>query len=193
MHKYSVILSTAIFFCMSVLAQESDTTQVIQQQQKKMEQKKKQEKKTNNVYYGGSIGLSFGNYFRIAVMPLVGYKINPKLSGGARIVLEYIEDKRYDPKLTSTNYGGSVFGRYRLIPQLYAHAEFAYLSYKYKISSVESDRTWVPYLLVGGGYIQPISPRAAAFVEVLVDVINDKNSPYERWNPWISVGVAAGF
>jgi hypothetical protein len=179
---------------MSLIAQQTDTTQITQPpQQKEMKQQQKQESKTNKVYYGGTIGLSFGSYFRIAIMPLVGYKLSPKASGGVKFVLEYIEDKSFDPKLTSTNYGGSVFTRYRLLPQIYAHAEFAYLSYKFQTSSVESNREWVPYLLLGGGYVQPISPKAAAFVEVLVDVINDKNSPYERWNPWISVGVAAGF
>jgi hypothetical protein len=41
--------------------------------------------------------------------------------------------------------------------------------------------------------VQPISPNAAVFVEVLFDVLQDSNSPYDRWNPFISIGVAAGF
>ncbi len=192
MKNYLYICSVVIIFNISLLAQQTDTTQITQPQQQK-ENPQKQKRKTNNVFYGGSIGLSFGNYFRIAIMPLIGYKINPKMSGGAKFVFEYIEDKSFDPKLTSTNYGGSVFARYRLHPKAYAHAEFAYLSYKFQISGVESNREWVPYLLLGGGLVQPISPKAAAFVEVLVDVLNDENSPYERWNPWISVGVTAGF
>lgn len=174
-----------------LLAQQPDTTQMVQQQRKKTQQKKKQD--ANKVYYGGNVGISFGSYFRISVTPLVGYKLSPKASAGVKVGYEYIEDKRYDPKLTSHNYGGSIFARYRLHQQVYAHGEFAYLSYKYKTSNIETDRTWVPFLLLGGGLVQPISPKAALFVEVLVDVLQSDKSPYEKWNPWISVGVAAGF
>ena len=82
---------------------------------------------------------------------------------------------------------------YRLHPRAYAHGEFAYMSYKYKSSDIETNREWVPFLLLGGGLIQPVSPRASLFGEVLFDVLRDSNSPYEEWNPFISIGVAAGF
>lgn len=165
-------------------------------QQTDSTQSKPEKKKTavaNPVYYGGNIGLSFGSYFRISIMPLVGYKLSPQASVGLKIGYEYIEDKRYEEKLTSSNYGASIFGRYRVIPNIYLHAEFAYYSYKFKISDLESDRTWVPFLYVGGGYIQPIGPNTSLFVEVLVDVLQDANSPYKAWDPVISIGVAAGF
>jgi hypothetical protein len=151
----------------------------------------------SRIYYGGNIGLSFGNYFRISVAPLVGYVLSPQTSVGAKVAYEYIEDKRYDFKKTYSNYGGSLFFRYRVIPQAYIHTEFAYMSYKYSVKTqlgdVDSDRQWVPFLLVGGGYIQPISPSASLFVEVLFDVLNDPNSPYEKGSPWISIGVGVGF
>lgn len=145
------------------------------------------------VYYGGTIGLSFGNYFRISVTPLVGFKLSEKFSAGFKVGYEYVEDKRYDPKLTASNYGGSIFTRYRAIPNAYLHAEFAYFSYKYKLSDFETERTWVPFIYLGGGYMQPIGPGTALIVEVLVDVLQDSNSPYEAWDPVISIGVAAGF
>jgi hypothetical protein len=31
------------------------------------------------------------------------------------------------------------------------------------------------------------------FIEVLVDVLNDDNSPYEEWDPFVSFGVGVGF
>ena len=149
-------------------------------------------KQKKPVYYGGTVGLSFGDYFRISVAPLVGVYLSPKASVGGRFIYEYVEDKRFDPKLTSSNYGGSAFARYRLVPQAYAHAEFAYMSYEYN-SIVGSNREWVPFVLLGGGYVQPLSPKTSFFVEVLFDVLQDSKSPYEEWNPWVSVGVAAGF
>ena len=145
------------------------------------------------VYYGGTVGLSFGDYFRISATPFIGYKLTPKLHVGGKVSYEYIEDNRYAEELTSSNYGGSVFSRFQLVPRIYAHAEYAYMSYEYKTSELESDRFWVPFLYLGGGLIQPIGPSASLFVEVLVDVLQDDKSPYEDWSPFISAGVGVGF
>jgi hypothetical protein len=145
------------------------------------------------LYFGGTIGFSFGNYTRFSVSPLVGYRLARMWSIGGRVMYEYVKDKRYAVDFTSHNYGGSLFARFRPISQLYLHGEYVYMSYKWKSDIGESDREWVPYLLLGGGIVQPISTRASAFVEVLVDVLRDEDSPYDDWEPWISVGVTAGF
>jgi hypothetical protein len=156
----------------------------------------------SKLYYGGNIGFSFWNdYFYLGVYPLVGYKVTPKLSLGAKIGYAYISDDRYEPfpALNTSNYGGSLFSRYRIIPQLYAHAEFAYWSYE-NISSFNTldntyntERYWVPYLLLGGGFSQNVGPNVWLFAEVLFDVINDENSPYESGEPFISFGAGVGF
>lgn len=144
---------------------------------------------SSRIYYGGELGFNlFGDVFRLSVKPLVAYKITDKLSLGAKIGYEYIKDKRFDPDLTYHNYGASVFTRYRFIPQVYAHAEFAELSYDYP-----SGREWVPFLLVGGGVAQPIGGNAWVYAEVLFDVLQSSKSPYEEWEPWVSVGVGVGF
>jgi hypothetical protein len=146
----------------------------------------------SKVYYGGTLSFSFGDIFRIGVAPYVGYKVTPKFSVGGKIGYEYLEDNRYSQKLTSHNYGGSVFTRYQIHPRVYAHGEFAYISYSYKISELESDRLWVPFLLLGGGFMQPMGGRSSLIVEVLFDVLQDGNSPYEKWSPFVSIGVGVG-
>jgi len=151
------------------------------------------QKTASRIYYGGTLGLSFGDYSRISIAPLVGYRLAKMWSVGAKGVYEYIKDKRYTTDITSHNYGGSLFARFRPHPRIYLHGEYAYMSYEYQTANLSSEREWVPFLLLGGGIVQPISPRASFFVEVLFDVLQDDNSPYEEWNPWISVGVAAGF
>jgi len=145
-----------------------------------------------NVFFGGTIGLSFGNYFRVSVQPLVGYNFSPKFSGGVKLGYEYIKDSRYDPTVTWNNYGASVFGRFRFIPQAYLHAEFAYANYGRKTANFESERFWVPFLYLGAGYYKPLTRSTALFVEVLFDVLQDSNSPYDAWQPMISFGVVAG-
>jgi hypothetical protein len=167
-----------------VLAQQTDSTLV---------PAPPEQPKATNVFYGGTVGVGFGNPFRLSFQPFVGMVFTPKISGGLKVGYEYIRQENYGTTTTWHNYGASVFGRYRLIPRAYLHTEFAYYSYGYKVSELVEDRYWVPFLLVGGGYLQPISPSASAFVEVLFDVLQDSKSPYEAWTPWVSFGVAVGF
>lgn len=145
------------------------------------------------MFFGGSIGMTFGDYTRLSIQPLIGYQLTPKASTGVKFIYEYIKDKRYTPELTANNYGGSLFGRLRFIPNAYAHAEFAYISYEFQTFSGASTRDEVPFLFLGGGMVQRISPNASAYVEVLFDVLQDNKSPYDDWEPFVSVGVMAGF
>jgi len=196
MSKILLFISLLGLFAINAFAQEADTTVAPPPQpapQAQPQPAKKSQPAASKVYYGGTVGFSFGDYFRISVTPWVGYKLTPKFSIGGKIGYEYIEDKRYEQKLTSHNYGGSVFTRYQLHPRIYAHGEFAYISYKYQTANFESQREWVPFVLLGGGLIQPLGGRSALIIEVLVDVLQDDNSPYDDWNPFVSIGVGVGF
>jgi len=180
------ILSYSLIYAQQISGPDSTSGQ---KQQKQVKQKPKQQK----VYYGGTLGMSFGNYFRISVEPLVGYKINPKFSVGGKIRYEYIKDTRYSTTVTAHNYGGSLFTRYRVIPQIYFHAEPAYLSYQYNTEFGDTERNWVPFVFVGGGYSQMIGSNTWVNAEVLFDVLQDEKSPYKDWEPFYSIGVGVGF
>lgn len=144
------------------------------------------------LYYGGYLNASFGSYTVLGAAPLVGYKLNPKLSIGGQISYEYVNDKRYLSDYETSSYGCSVFSRFRLTPQLYAHLEFEQMNYEfYDLDG--SKRGWVPFLFVGGGYSQPITPNTWLTAQVLFDVINDDNSPYKNWEPYYSIGIGVGF
>lgn len=156
--------------------------------------------KQSKWYYGGSIGFNFWNdYFYLSVQPLIGYKVTPQFSVGGRLGYSYISDDRSSfGNVKSHNYGASVFTRYRIIPKIYAHAEFVYASterhtFNFLQQQFNSERVWVPYFLLGGGYSQQISPNVWGYVEVLFDVIQDENSIYGNWDPLVSVGVGVGF
>jgi len=156
----------------------------------------------NRWYYGGNVGFNFwNNYFYLSVQPFAAYKVTPKLSVGGKVGYTYISDSRYDPfpTLKTHNFGGSIFTRYRIIPQFYTHTEFVYAayerisSYNYTNNTYTTERIWVPYLLLGGGVSQRVGPNVWVFAEVLFDVLNDKNSPYKEWDPFISIGAGVGF
>jgi len=176
MHKVIVLSAFALLaFAAPAKAQEEAATR---------------EQSASRVYYGGSITLGFGSAFRIGLFPLVGYRATPKLSFGAQVGIEYAN---YDgPGQEAINYGGSLFARYRVIPQFYLHGEGVYASYELFVGD-GSQREWVPFVLLGGGFVQSVGGRSAAYVEVLFDVLQDQNSPYNDWEPFVRVGVMVGY
>ena len=145
------------------------------------------------LYFGGTVTLSFsGDTSQIGFFPMVGYKITPKLSGGVEVGYEYVS---YDEPIdeSTSNYGAGVFGRYRLTPKIYGHVEYEAINYEIFTGVGQSDRETINFLLVGGGYIQPIAPRTSLYAEVLFDVLQEEDSPYDDWEPFFSVGIGVGF
>lgn len=164
-----------------------------QEQAKQEKQKGQSSFKMSKVFFGGSLGFSFGSVTSIRVNPLVGYSLTPKLSAGITGLYEYNSYDLYGSRQNFSNYGGSVFGRFRIIPQLYAHAEFSYINYEFVKINNETYRQGVPFLFLGGGYAQKIGRNTYAYAQVLFDVLQDSNSPYADWAPFYSVGVSVGF
>ena len=120
-------------------------------------------------------------------------KLTPKLSTGVKVRYNYIQDDRYAKSYTTSTYGGSIFGRYLVTSKFYAQAEAASYNYEFFYLNGGSEREWVPFLFMGGGFIQPLSERTWLNIEILFDVLQDEKSPYEDWEPFFSIGIGAGF
>jgi hypothetical protein len=147
----------------------------------------------SKVYYGGYVGATFGDYSSIKVSPMVGYHVSPVLSAGLRFKYEYVSANYYNQDFNASNYGGSVFSYARVHPNVFLQAEFEYMSYEWPTSATETVREWVPFLYLGGGAVTQLSGNVSLVASVLVDVLQDDNSPYGEWEPMFSVGVIAGF
>ena len=196
-----ILLILVFAYCAVAVAQGTDSTKVENEpvvvQEETTPQSTQPVSKENKWYYGGTVGFNFWqDYFYLSVNPIVGYKISPKFSVGGKLLYSYYNYD--DPDFSSHNYGASIFARFRPIYQIYFHSEFAYESYEipsynFQNMETESERNWVPFLLLGGGFVQQVGPNAAVYVEILVDVLQDDNSPYEDWDPIISVGGGVGF
>jgi len=146
-------------------------------------------KPESRIYYGGTVGFTFfGDVTRFYVQPVVGYKLTPRLSTGVKVGYEHLKDTRPQTDVTSDNWGAGVFGRFKLLPMVYAHVEYAFWSY-----DTGSNRESVPFLLLGAGYVKRLTPRMALTVEALFDVLQDEDSPYRAGEPWVSAGVGVGF
>ncbi|WP_289055480.1 hypothetical protein [Carboxylicivirga marina] len=172
-----LIISLAAFLQVAAYSQESD-------EQEKVPFKDK-------LFTGGSVGLTFGDYTNIMISPVIGARLNPKVYAGLGIEYQYTKDKNWEPSRTYNQYGGRVFAQYNLIPTLFAHGEVAgYSMERYTLTGKE--RSFVPFIYIGGGYRQMLSKRSFVTFRVLFDVLQHSNSPYKAWDPIFSVGFGVG-
>lgn len=103
----------------------------------------------DKIYVGGGFGAQFGDFTFIDVRPIVGYWFTEKFTAGAGITYWYFEDRVFD---ISTNvWGGSVFSRYLILENVFAHAEYESLNGEWLL---DRDRFFVNSVFLGGGYIQ---------------------------------------
>ncbi len=144
----------------------------------------------DRLFLGGNFGLQFGNrYTLIEVSPLVGLWLSPKFVAGGGPVYRYYKRTDLNFDFEENQYGGRLFGRYLLIQNLFAHAEYELLNLTdYRIQP-NSPRTNISSFLVGGGYIQNLG-RSAVFIMVLFNLNETELTPYT--NPVIRAGFNIG-
>lgn len=133
----------------------------------------------DRLYYGGNLGLQFGTFTMIDVSPLVGVMITSKLSGGFGGTFQYFDDNRFQGG-QGTSYGGRVFGRYNILPNIFTHVEYESINWNaYNFFLEDFRRTWTKALFVGGGYFAPFGSRGGANFTFLYNVFhNNRNSYY---------------
>ena len=177
----------------TVYVQDQTQTQAPVQEPKESQQQQSQNK-NDKVYYGGYANFAFGKYTIIGVEPMIAYKLLPKLSIGGKFSYEYFKNSNYSPTKEGSNYGIGAFSRLRIARKFYAHVEFSEMSNKlYADNEGNSNRQWISFLFIGGGFSQPITKNTSLNAEVLWDVLQNNDSPYKTVEPIFNVGIAVGF
>ncbi len=149
---------------------------------------------SDNLFFGGGVGLAFGDVTYIELAPLLGYRIAPQASVGASLIYRYRNDDRYRESFSTSDYGGSVFGRYHIVNPLFLHAEIEYLSYEYVRLDFSTERDNFTSYFVGAGVDFPMGPRTSMFLLGLYNLAYDSGEPSPYDSPWvIRFGVGVGF
>ena len=139
----------------------------------------------DKVFVGGGLGAQFGDITSVELSPIVGYKVTERFHAGLGITYRYFEDTRVN---YSTNiWGGSVFGRFLITENIFAHAEYEALNGQW-----EFDRE--PYIInsvfIGGGFMQRFGNSFAAIM-LLYNINDSAFNPYT--NPIIRINFGVGF
>jgi len=136
--------------------------------------------------YGGNFGLTFASVTYVDISPMVGYRVTDRLTPGVGITYTYYREKYNNLVYQTSFYGGRVFTRYNLFPNIFVHGELEFLNFDhYDFLTAESERIWFTSPIIGAGYMQPAGQRAAFMIYVLYALRSEElNSPYNG-NPLI--------
>lgn len=135
---------------------------------------------SDKLYYGGNIGFNIlANILFIETSPIVGYKFTDKFSAGLGGKLMFIRYMQY--KENFSIYGGSVFSRYRVLEQVFLHAEFEVLNaYERRFTNPNyGQRATANMFFAGIGYSNGGGGGLGLQAMLLYDFINHPNSPYQ--------------
>lgn len=141
-----------------------------------------------NLFLGGSLSAAFAsNVFAIGGSPEFGYSFGRWVDVGVVGNYNYTSYRQYrgGDKLRQTIFGAGLFTRIFPVNFLFAQAQFEHnwitLKQLYGIGGSDKNNVSANSLLVGAGYTSgrdPLGKSAYGYLAVLVDVLNEENSPY---------------
>jgi Autotransporter beta-domain len=160
--------------------------------------------KREHLFIGGNLGLGFGSYsFNAGISPEIGYSFAQWLDAGVLVNLNYNSiraDVNYNnnTRQRSFNYGAGVFARVYPLSFLFLQAgtEYNWIDYNLKyIPTGESAsyKTNALSLLAGIGYGQRIVGRNNFHIAIMIDLLNNPQSPYRDGNGVVLPIIKTGF
>jgi len=149
----------------------------------------------DRVFFGGGMGLGFGDVDFVSIEPLVGFRVNPKLSVGTTFIYRYTSDSRFPEDIHTNDWGARAFLQFFPVPNFFGQVEYEWLDYEYVLPNFETNRTSAGSVFVGGGIFQPIGRGAAFFASTLYNISYDEDDPTSPYDsPWVvRAGVSVGF
>ena len=163
----------------------------------------------------GLFGIGSG-VTNVGITPIFGYRITDDFSMGIGFGYQYLRIKDYFSVITNPDplteerrtlnahfYSPSVWARYIIWNNIFAHAEYEHNISSYKEHTNDftqfpppqltvNKTVSVPCLLLGGGLRQPVGERSSFVFMALYDVLQHPNSPY-RNTIAIRIGFNFGF
>lgn len=175
--------------------QSQDLPTEVENNAKKSKSKRPQNLSEQNFFqrlrFTPNFGFSFGNRTTVVELgPLVGYQFTDDFVAGIGGYYLYFR-QRYDFLTNGGNieqftidgsyYGGSVFGRYFIIPQGFVQVELENMNVEFfNQNDGAVERVWQFAPLVGGGYAQ-----GGFFASFLYNLNHDSNTSW-RGSPWVT-------
>ena len=158
--------------------------------------------KQENIFFGTSLNLGLANRsFNVGLNPEIGYSITKWLDGGVALNINYFSQNASEfsnIRFRNFNYGGGPF--LRVWPLSFLHfqiqPEYNFISSSQKNVATGQTGTYnynAASLLVGVGYGTRVLGMHYSYVTLMIDVLQNINSPYrDQYNDPLPV-FRAGF
>lgn len=154
----------------------------------------KWDKIKDKLTYGGNFQVWLNNPFFLFLSPTVGYAPIEKLNVGLGIIYNY----------TSADYGSygrytqSVFGvhsyvRYLVTDGVFVQVQYDKLRQPDFYAAEPNKKVWVDYVMIGGGFRQPLGDKVALTSAVMYNLTPSPLSIYGSSRLIIQFGIVAGF
>ena len=147
----------------------------------------------DKLWYGAGLSANYqassiSSTFTLGFAPMVGYKVNERLSFGPRFsyLVSFYKSRLFSnqPETAKpTDWSAGVFGRYRIAREFFAHVEYAFQNEAFitaDASGLVINRETNNAFYIGGGYTSPISDLVGIEISLNYYVnqpINDFRNP----------------
>lgn len=140
--------------------------------------------KPDHLFIGSGINLGFSNGFIIGLNPEVGYSINRFLDAGIATNLTYVTQRSYyaNQSVRYLAIGGGPFVRFWPVPMIFISGQYEYndITLREVTDGVTTykEKADASSLLVGLGYGSRVIGQSQFYTSIMIDALNDINSPY---------------
>ncbi len=143
-------------------------------------------------FYGGGIGLAFGNVDYVELSPMLGTQLTPNLSAGVQLTYRSTNDNRAAQSIDSTDLGAALFSRFHVAPTMFLEANYEYIDQETSSNGGTQSNSFSSFL-VGGGISSPVGSPFMTYLSALYNVhYDDNDNPYD--DPWsIRIGMGINF
>lgn len=158
--------------------------------------------KKENIFMGTSLNLGLANHsFNAGINPEIGYSITKWLDGGIALNINYFSQSASDysnNRYRNFNFGGGPFLRVWPLSFLHLQLQPEYNWISSNVKDVQTNISGTNHystgsLLVGIGYGTHVIGSTYSFVTLMIDVLQNYNSPYrDQYNDPVPI-FRAGF
>lgn len=140
--------------------------------------------KSDHLYAGTGVNLGFSNGFIIGLNPEIGYSINKFMDAGIAFNYTYVTQRSQvaDASFRYRAIGAGPYLRLWPVNMIFvgSQLEFNGITYKeiFNGNTTYKENSSAKSLLVGLGYGNRLIGKSQFFTSIMIDVMNDENSPY---------------
>lgn len=181
---YSVMKLSGIIFLLffGAFAMQAQVDSVYYGKQHPTQKERPKEKSSpiwkEKIIWGGNVQAWIGNPTFLLLSPTIGYTPVKNLYAGLGFVYNYISYNSYYGSYSQSIWGGHSFARYVIGDSYFVQVQYDKLLQPNLLSAEPNAKTWVDYVLVGGGFQQPVGDRVALSTSVMYNLSQSPLSIY---------------